>query len=219
MARITSAAVATLFYLLQLSPLAFASTPIIDKNGAFTRTSIPESSIGEKGIVAIISSPGTKSYFDIGDEGVTLSPYEGVSILSSPGATLSGTTSLSKGHGAAAASSVAGSIILSGITESDLEYGLLDSRHGQTLTGIFRAKIASILASEGGMDDMKATKLFLVLPSCDVDEDMVKTDVQHIFETALVESDAESIEFDTVFEANFVKVDSEADAKEVSSYN
>lgn len=215
MARITSAAVATLLCLLQSSPLAFASTPIIDRNGAFTRTTIPESSIGEKGIVAIISSPGTKSFFDIGGDGVTLSPYDGVSILSSPGATLSGTTSLSKGHGAAAASSVAGSIILSGITESDLENGLLDSRHGQTLTGIFRAKIASISASEEGTDDIKPTKLYMVLPPCDVDEELVKSDVQNMFETALVESDSEAIEFDSVFETNIVKVDSEEDAKEI----
>lgn len=216
MARISSSAVAILFYLLQSSPFTLASTSIIDGNGVFSRATIPETSISDTGIVAIISSPGTKSYFDTGDEGVALSPYDGASILSSPGATLSGTTSLSKGHGAAAAASVAGSIILSGITESDLEYGFHDSRHGQTLTAIFRAKIENIIAAgtEEEMDS-KSTKLFLVLPKCDVDEEAIKMDVQQIFETALVENDYAAIKFDSVFETNIVQVDNEEDAKKI----
>lgn len=216
MARISSTAVTILCYLLQLSSFTSASTSIIDGNGVVTRNSIPSSSIGEKGIVAIISSPGTKSFFDTDDEGVTLSPYDdgGVSIISSPGATLSGTTSLSKGHGAAAASSVAGSVILNGITESDLENGLQDSRHGQTLTNIFRAKIENIAAAEDGVE-VKATKLFLVLPDVELDEETIKADVRTIFDTALVESNVGAVGFESVFETNIVKAVNESDAKKV----
>jgi hypothetical protein len=212
MARIS--VVALLCYFLQSSPFTLAST-LIDSNGVLTRVSISESSVGNKGIVSIVSSPGTKSFFganfDDNAAGVTLIEQDGVSILTSSGATLTGTTSLSKGHGAAAASAVAGSVILTGITESDLEYGLLDSRHGQTLTNIFRAKIASINTD----DEVKATKLFIALPPCDVDEELVKIDAQKIFETSLVEKNIGSVDFETVFDINIVKVESEDDAKKV----
>lgn len=218
MARITPAAVAILLCLVQSSPLAFASTPIIDGNGVLTRASIPDSSIGSKGIVAVVNSPGTSSFFDTGEEGVTLLPSDdGASILSSSGATLSGTASLSMGNGAAAAASVAGSIIMSGITESDLEYGLHDSRHGQTLTGIFRAKIENIVSasSEEEMGEVKSTKLFLVLPQCEVDDEIIKKDVQNIFDSALAEKSITSINFDSVIETNIVKVESEEEAQQI----
>ncbi len=216
MARISSAAVAILLCLFQSSPFAHASTPIINANGVLTHSSISDSSFGSsQGIVGIISSPGTQSPFDSGEGGVTLSSYEGVSILSSPGATLSGTTPLAKGNGAAAVGSVAGSIILSGITESDIENGLHASRHGHTLTGIFRVKVDSA-ADEG--EDVKKTKLFLIFPQCDdLDEDGVKKDVESVFESVLAEKNVD-INFDSVFEINIAQVANEDDAKKVSSY-
>lgn len=216
MARITSAAVAILLCILQSSPFTYASTSIIDASGTLTRTPLADSSISSKGIVGIIGSPGTQSFFGTGDsgEGVTLSDQDGVSILSSPGATLSGTASLSKGNGAAAVASVAGSIIISGITESDLENGLHDSRHGQTLTGIFRTKIENIIAAAAGGDveegEIKSTKLFLVLPPSDMDDEIMN-EIENIFETALAEKNA-SIPFDAAFETNIVKVETEEDA-------
>ena len=217
MARISSAAVTILLCLLQTSPFTHASTSIINGNGVLTHASISDSSFGSsEGIVGIISSPGTQSPFDSSEEGVNLSSYEGFSILSSPGATLSGTSSLAKGNGAAAVGSVAGSIILSGITESDWENGLLQSRHGLTLTGIFRAKIDSGAGEGEGAEDVKQTKLFLVFPqSDDIDEDAIKMDVKSIFQTVAAEKNVD-IKFDSAFEINVAQVANEEDAKKVS---
>ncbi len=251
MTRVSSSAVAILLCLLRSAPLTLASTTtsIIDANGVFnTRAEIPQSSNNNnKGIVAIISSPGTKSFFDTGNGnengGVTLTSSDdgGVSILSSSGATLSGTASLSRGKGAAAAASVAGSIILSGITESDLEYGLHGSRHEQTLSGIFKARLDSIVDTIGTKDtegeeeeeeeektgegeegegeeseEIKPVKLFLVMPPCDADADIIKEEVQTIFETALAEKQVSGVTFDELFEINIIDVENEEEANEVN---
>lgn len=205
MARISSVALA-LFLCLVNSPLNLASSPLqlIDASGSLTRASVSQTSLGN-GIVAVLSSPGTKSFFAGSDDGVTLSSSGGVSILSSPGATLSGTTSLTKGNGAAAASAVAGSIIITGITESDLEYGLDDTRHGHTLTGIFRAKIQSSSTSK--------TKLILAVPS-DVDQDKIIQDVKTVFKTSNAEIGGDA-SFDDLYEVLVEKVSSAADAEKV----
>jgi hypothetical protein len=205
MARISSVALA-LFLCLVNSPLNLASSPLqlIDASGSLTRSSVSQTSLGN-GIVAVLSSPGTKSFFADSDEGVTLSSSGGVSILSSPGATLSGTTSLMKGNGAAAASTVAGSIIITGITESDLEYGLDDTRHGHTLTGIFRAKIQSSSTTK--------TTLILTVPS-EVDQDKIIQDVKTIFKTANAEIGGDA-SFDELYDIAVEQVSSTADAEKV----
>jgi hypothetical protein len=206
MARITSAALAILLCLTS-SVSASISTTIIDSTGALTRTSIPQSSIGN-GIVAVLSSPGTPSYFSSGDNAneVTLSSQGSVSILSSPGATLAGTSSLSKGSGAAAAASVAGSIIVSGITESDLENGLDDTRHGHTLTAIFKQKIQSV--------SQEKITLIIAVPAGS-DESIVLSHVHAIFDTATAELGSEA-KFDDLYDVVVENVSSEADAQRVS---
>lgn len=184
-----------------------ASTTIIDSTGALTRTSIPQSSIGN-GVVAVLSSPGTPSYFSSGDSAnaVTLSSQGSGSILSSPGATLAGTSSLSKGSGAAAAASVAGSIIVSGITESDLENGLDDTRHGHTLTAIFKQKIQAV--------SREKVTLIIAVPEGS-DESSVLSDVHAIFDTATAELGSE-VDFDDLYDVVVENVGSEADAQRVS---
>lgn len=185
-----------------------ASTTIIDSTGALTRTSIPQSSIGN-GVVAVLSSPGTPSYFSSGDSAnaVTLSSQGSGSILSSPGATLAGTSSLSKGSGAAAAASVAGSIIVSGITESDLENGLDDTRHGHTLTAIFKQKIQAV--------SREKVTLIIAVPEGS-DESSVLSDVHAIFDTATAELGSE-VDFDDLYDVVVENVGSEADAQRVMS--
>jgi len=205
MARITSAALALLLCL--SSPLASASTTLIDSTGALTRSPIPQSSIGN-GIVAVLSSPGTSSFFP-GDDEVTLSSQGSVSILSSPGATLAGTSALSKGSGAAAAASVAGSIIVSGITESDVENGLDDTRHGNTLTAIFKQKILA-----GATDGQKVT-LIITIPA-ESDGESVLGDVHAIFDTAVAEIGT-IVNFDDLYDVSVENVVSEADAQRVMS--
>lgn len=210
MARITSAALALLLCLTSPSSVsASTSTTIIDATGTLTRTSIPQSSIGN-GIVAVLSSPGTPSYFSSGDgdnaNEVTLSSQGSVSILSSPGATLSGTSSLSKGSGAAAAASVAGSIIVSGITESDLENGLDDTRHGHTLTAIFKQKIQCV--------SLEKVTLIIAVPAGS-DESSVLSHVHAIFDTATAELGSEA-NIDDLYDVVVENVSSEADAQRVS---
>jgi len=203
MARFTSAALALLLCLTQ-SPLTSAATTLIDSTGALTRAPISESSLGN-GIVAVLSSPGTPSFFTAGEDGVTIDSYNGVSVLSSPGATLSGTSPLSKGNGASAAAAVSGSIIISGITESDLENGLDDTRHGQTLTGIFKQKI------KAGGDQVT---LIVAVP-VDVDGKKVVSDVKHIFDAANAEVGSDA-QFDDLYAVSVEIVENEADAQRVS---
>ena len=130
---------------------------------------------------------------------------------------MAGKTPLAKGNGAAAVGIVTGSIILSGITESDSENGLHASRHGHTLTGIFRAKVDTVLAAaddEGVVTQQ--TKLFLIFPPVDgLDEDAVKKDVQSVFASVLAEKNVH-VDFDSVFEINIAQVANEEDAKKVS---
>jgi hypothetical protein len=208
MARIAAAALALVLCLTQ--PTLAASTTLIDSTGSLTRTTIPQSSIGN-GIVAVISSPDTQSYFPQSDaDAVTLSSLNGASIISSPGATLSGTSSLSKGNGAAASAATAGSIVLSGITESDLEHGLDDTRHGQTLNGIFKQKIVDGSASA----DSKITLIVVVPDSDSIVEEEVLEEVEGIFITASVEVGGENDMCD-LYDVSVVKVASEADASKV----
>jgi len=141
---------------------------------------------------------------------VTLSSQGSGSILSSPGATLAGTSSLSKGSGAAAAASVAGSIIVSGITESDLENGLDDTRHGHTLTAIFKQKIQAV--------SREKVTLIIAVPEGS-DESSVLSDVHAIFDTATAELGSEvdfEVDFDDLYDVVVENVGSEADAQRVS---
>lgn len=206
MARITSAALTLLLCLAQV-PYSSASSTLIDPSGALTRTSIPQSTIGN-GIVAVLTSPGTPSYFTDGDNEVTITSHDGVSIISSPGATLSGTSPLSKGNGAAAASAVSGSIIISGITESDLENGLDDTRHGQTFTGIFKQKI-----QDGG----DKVVLIVTVPT-GADEESVLSNVDLIFNTASAEMGSDA-KLDELYDVSVEVVNDEADAERVSKFH
>lgn len=184
---------------------SLASTTLVDSTGALTRIPVPQSSF-EKGVVAVLNSPGTHSLFPTGDGGIVLSSRDGVSILSSPGATLAGLSALSKGSGAAAAAAVSGSIILSGITESDLENGLDDTRHGQTLTAIFKQRL-----QDGDGEDKIA--LIIAVPAS-ADEEAVLNDVNAIFETASIEL-GRDVELQDLYNVSIEKVASETDAERV----
>lgn len=202
--RIPSAALALLLFLTSTS----ASTTLVDSTGALTRITVPQTSIGT-GIVTIVSSPGTPSHFPTSDGGVVLSTREdGVSILTSPGATLTGASALSKGSGAVAAAAVSGSIILSGITESDLENGLDDTRHGHTLTAIFKQRL-----QEGGGEEEEQTVLIITVPPS-ADEETVRNDVNSIFETASMEVGSDA-SLQDLYKLSIEKVASETDAERV----
>lgn len=196
--KLASLPILLCFYQLRLA----LSTTLVDSKGTLTRTSIPQSSLGN-GIVAVITSPGTKSFFDF-EDGVTVNRYDDVSVVCSPGATQVGSSLISKGNGAVAASSVSGSIVVCGITEGDLEFELADTRHGQTLTGIFRARLSSKEVEE------EIVTLIITIP-IDVDDSKIISEVNHIFECTKAEFGS-NIDFEDLYRIEVETVVSEADA-------
>lgn len=194
--------------------LVEAATPItlIDATGALSPAS-PSATSG-KGVVAILTSPGTKSPFldDSNDGNVVSLSDEDVTVVTSPGATFAGDSYLAMGNGAAAVSTVAGSIILSGITESDLEKsgGLGNTRHGQTLSGIFRAKMMSSSEEE---ETGAITSLIVAVPVATDEEALVK-DIQQIFKSVQVEFDNDA-DFDALYDITLELVESEDDAAKI----
>jgi hypothetical protein len=97
---------------------------------------------------------------------------------------------------------------LSGITEGDLEHGLDDTRHGQTLNGIFKQKI-----QDGG----EKTTLFITVPeSAGVDEESVLSDLKGIFDSACAEVGVQS-DISDLYDVSVETVNSEADAERVSA--
>ena len=107
---------------------------------------------------------------------------------------------------------------MSGITESDLEYGLEDSRHGQTLNGIFKQKIAD----SGENSDKDTVTLIIAIPSTSgdgSDEETILNDVKAIFESACAEmggDDTVALALDDLYDVVVETVNSEADAQRVS---
>lgn len=208
MARIRSAALAAFLCLTQSSMVSAASplTLIDGASGSIKQSSIPQSAVGSGGIVAVLTSPGTPSFFDeTNDSNVSFHSYNGLSVITSPGATLSGSSLLSKGNGAAAAASVSASIIVSGITESDVEIGFDETRHGKTLTGIFKAKISS-------GDEEKVT-LIITVP-VEVDEEKIVADAKAIYESAKAEAESE-VDFESLYDISVEVVSSASDAERV----
>ena len=107
---------------------AAASTTLVDSSGSLTKATIPTS----QNLVALLSSPGTPNLFTNSN---TVSIDE--NVISAPGANLEESGVLGSGIGAAAAASVAGSVILTGVTIADVEAGLDGTRHGRTLAELF----------------------------------------------------------------------------------
>jgi len=87
-----------------------------------------------------------------------------------------------------------------------LEHGLDDTRHGQTLNGIFKQKI-----QDGG----EKTTLFITVPeSAGVDEESVLSDLKGIFDSACAEVGVQS-DISDLYDVSVETVNSEADAERV----
>ncbi|KAL9188711.1 hypothetical protein ACHAXT_007089 [Thalassiosira profunda] len=119
--------------LLASTSVASAATTLVDSSGALTKSLLPS----DGGLVALLSSPDTPSPFPASsavtaDDGVISAP--GASLEESPGP-------LARGIGAAAAGSVAGAVVLAGVTQADVEVGLDMTRHGRTLAELFAAAL------------------------------------------------------------------------------
>jgi len=126
-----------------VSSAAAAAITLVDSKGSLTKALLPTPS--EKGIVALICSPGTPSLLFPSTSTVNVDEDGGV--IRAPGASLEDSGSaLARGVGAAAAGSVAGAVVLTGVTIADVEAGLDGTRHGRTLAELF----ASVLKTEYG---------------------------------------------------------------------
>jgi len=118
-----------------------AGTVLLDASGKLRLQGIPELSTSQ-GIVSIVSSPGTSSPLASADDDSVLQlQSENPPCLICRGATKLG-TSVAERDSLATTSLVAGSIVVDGITEGDVEGGILNSRHARTVTLLFRARIA-----------------------------------------------------------------------------
>ncbi|EED91273.1 predicted protein [Thalassiosira pseudonana CCMP1335] len=167
--------------LLSQLPSTHAATTLIDSTGLLTKA-IP--SISQSGIVALLTSPGTTGSLFPESNDVSLdtasSDSSGGVIIKAPGACLEESSGLARGSGAAAAGSVAGAVVLSGVTLADAEVGLASTRHGRTLAELF----ASVVRS--GKKGVGATLIIAVQDDGaggGIDGEGVANDVEEIFES------------------------------------
>lgn len=169
-----------------------SSTPLIDSTGALKLGNLPERSSGS-GTYVLVSSPGTSSPL-LAEE--TSDPLSSASAdcLVCRGATLSGTSEAER-LSLGTCSLVAGAVIVDGVTVGDLQAGLADSRHGRTLTALFRARTQL-------MEDPrpKQTLIIAVHGSEDsFDKDSIVNEVQHLFQAVAAEKDG-SPSFEDTYE-------------------
>eukprot|EP00584_Thalassiosira_punctigera_P002722 CAMPEP_0172528690 /NCGR_PEP_ID=MMETSP1067-20121228/2999_1 /TAXON_ID=265564 ORGANISM="Thalassiosira punctigera, Strain Tpunct2005C2" /NCGR_SAMPLE_ID=MMETSP1067 /ASSEMBLY_ACC=CAM_ASM_000444 /LENGTH=517 /DNA_ID=CAMNT_0013312647 /DNA_START=14 /DNA_END=1567 /DNA_ORIENTATION=- len=114
-----------------------AATTLVDSSGALTKALLPAPT-GDGGIVALLSSPGTPGPFSSSSATVSVDG----DVISAPGASLEESSGpLARGTGSAAAASVAGAVVLTGVTLADVELGLDGTRHGRTLAEMFASAL------------------------------------------------------------------------------
>lgn len=150
---------------------------------------------GGDGIVALLSSPGTPSTGLFSSS--TAVSVDG-NVISAPGASLEESSGLlARGIGAAAAGSIAGAVVLTGVTLADVEVGIDSTRHGRTLAELF-ASVLRLGKKEGG-----ATTLIVAVQSegdGSLDSDEVEESIEEIFDSvaSAIGSDDELGDYFTV---------------------
>ena len=164
------------------SILVSAGAPVIDSTGALKLSALPEPST-DSGIYVLVSSPGTPS--SLVDEATVAPLSTSDGCLVCRGATLSGTSEAER-LSLGTCSLVAGAIVVDGVTVGDLQAGLADSRHGRTLTALFRARTQLVEDNAIG----KQTLILVVHGAEDsFDKDSIVADVQTLFQAVAVEKD------------------------------
>eukprot|EP00580_Thalassiosira_gravida_P010398 CAMPEP_0201624710 /NCGR_PEP_ID=MMETSP0493-20130528/785_1 /ASSEMBLY_ACC=CAM_ASM_000838 /TAXON_ID=420259 /ORGANISM="Thalassiosira gravida, Strain GMp14c1" /LENGTH=514 /DNA_ID=CAMNT_0048094587 /DNA_START=35 /DNA_END=1579 /DNA_ORIENTATION=+ len=156
---------------------ASAATTLVDSSGSLTQSLLP-SPTGGDGIVALLSSPGTPGNLFSSSTTVTVDN----DIISAPGASLEESSGiLGRGVAAAAAGSIAGAVVLTGVTLADVEVGLDGTRHGRTLAELF----ASVLRMEK-KEGVKTLMIAVQSDSADdvsLDTEDIKEVVEEIFDS------------------------------------
>jgi hypothetical protein len=148
---------------------AATATTVMDASGSLRLGALPEISTVE-GLIAVITSPGTPSVLSVDppsiDASISLvvndsesSDTKVLPTLVCRGAVL-GTTSLADRMAMATCFTVAGAVVIDGITLGDVENGLQHGRHARTLTALFQARLAvqaetiqTLLLVVGGEND------------------------------------------------------------------
>ena len=154
------------------------STTLVDSLGSLNKAipTIPHN----KGIVALLTSPGTTGSLFPDTNDVSVDSTDTGVVIKAPGASLEETSGLARGNGAAAAGSIAGAVILGGVTLADVEVGLASTRHGRTLAELFASVIRSGVKGSGAV-------LIVAVQSDaedgDIDSIAIKNDVDEIFES------------------------------------
>jgi hypothetical protein len=233
---------------LWIRSISAGTTGLIDASGTLRVQSISaQDDNSNAGLVAVVTSPGTRS---------SLLPAETESTVSSDntqclwleqqqqsssapcllicrGATLSATSDAER-ISLSTCSLVADSVIVGGITLGDLQGttpgGIRDSRHGRTLTALFRARVRlEGVADAEAADDTttisaSATKkqtLILPLPNVDGDDEdstinleKLRSEIQSLFSDVSLER-AGTPSFDEMYTLEFM---STADAGKVRSF-
>lgn len=182
---------------------AAASTILVDSSGSLTKSTIPTS----QNLVALLSSPGTPNLFTNSN---TVSIDE--NIISAPGANLEESGLLGSGIGAAAAASVAGSVILTGVTIADVEAGLDGTRHGRTLAELFSSVLRLGKRS-------KPTSLIIAVQTdkeASLDSSEVEGCVQEIFDSVAAAIGSLD-ELDDYFDITSTTVTSSEDVSKIMS--
>ena len=167
-----------------VSSAAAAAITLVDSKGSLTKALLPTPS-SEKGIVALICSPGTPSLLFPSTSTVNVDEDGGV--IRAPGASLEDSGSaLARGVGAAAAGSVAGAVVLTGVTIADVEAGLDGTRHGRTLAELFASVLKSDYTKGNNNDGSTPVALTIAVQSegnNDVlDSDDIKGCIEEIFD-------------------------------------
>jgi hypothetical protein len=179
-----------------------------------------------RGVVSIISSPGTTSYFGSVTEDDSILALEEDSdsndessssiTLICRGATLKGTSAAER-SALAATSWVSDVVIVDGITEGDVEAaGWRNTRHARSLTAIFRSRLAMT-------EPRQKQTLFLCVKnsggrpsslSMSSLEPVLQKDIRALFEATAAETKG-SVSFDSLYDVSVVSVITEAEAQQV----
>lgn len=166
------------------------------------------------GVVALLTSPGTSGSVFPDANDVSVEDYGSEILITAPGASLEGVSSgLARGTGAAAAGSLAGAVILSGVTLADAEVGLANTRHGRTLAELFASRLRS--GKQGG------SALLIVAVQSDgsadeVDSEEIQKDIANIFD-AVAAAAGVGGSLAELFDVDVVAVKSSSDSASVMS--
>lgn len=193
---------------------ATAATTLVDSSGSLTKSLIP-SSDSNGGLVALLSSPGTPSLFSSSSTTNTVNIEN--NIINAPGASLEESSGLlSRGIGAAAAGSIAGAVVLTGVTLADVEAGLEGTRHERTLAELFAAVLRTGTKREGPATLLIAVQSSSSNDSGDLNSEEIDECIEEIFDGIAAAFGVDE-EFGDYFVVQSILVSSNEDVTKVMS--